>query len=191
MHAGKFLWLFLLFLMGSSLAGCGGTSAGTATEVKTGTISGKVTNKGGAAVEGALVELTAISSSECAAANDKSIIDPDDEQTQAEIELLKQCHTQFGERMSTDAKGYYKFLNVPAGQYTIWIHWNQYPVPDVPLDPIPSTGFFYRVLSVQKVGSARVDVSVHEETVGLYEIDVSIPTFTFSAEEDLKVNFKW
>ncbi len=183
--------LLFLFLLGFSLTACGGNSSNsTSNELKTGTISGKITGKNGL-VTGAYVQLSSIDGEDCAAANDKSITNIEDVQTQADIDRLKNCRRQFGDRIQTDEKGSYKFENVPAGKYTIWIHWDQRDIPSIKLATVPSTGFFFTTLAAVKVGNARLDVGMHEETLGLYEIDVNIPTFTFTAEEPLKVNFKW
>lgn len=178
------LTLALLWLV----AGCGAPNSIEAT--KTNSIEGLVNGKNGP-LAGAKVQLSTLVGDSCAAVNDKSIIDPNAAQTQTDIDTLKTCRKQFGDRSTTGEDGSYSLKNIPAGTYTLWIHWEQNSPPGVPLLPIPAAGYYFATLSVEKVGDARVEVGIHEQTSSIYEIDIYLPSFAFTAEAKMKIDFQW
>jgi len=180
-----FLGLALVLTSCASPAMPGG---GSTTPAGNGIIDGQVVGKDGP-VTGALVQLSSLTDDACAAANDRGL-DPDVGQSAADIELIQRCHDEFG-RIPTDENGRYRFEALPSGIYAIWIHWEQDEAPDVPLRGIPQPGYAFTTLSAESVGTYRVDVSMHEDTPGVYEIDVDIPSFDFSGEGELVIDFIW
>lgn len=180
-----------LVLVLASCASPQTTGSETIPPAGNGTIRGQVVGKGGP-VAGAFVQLNHLSDEACAAANDQGI---QEEawyvgQSDADIELLKDCRDQFG-RIQTDENGYYRFEGVPTGKFAIWIHWEQNEAPNVPLLAIPQPGYYFTTLSVEMVGTYRVDISMHEVSGGIYEIDVHIPAFDHPGEGELVIDFNW
>ena len=180
--------LLALALILTSCASPATPGGGPTKPAGNGIISGQVVGKDGP-VTGALVQLSSLTDDACAAANDQGL-DLDVGQSDADIELLKRCRDQFG-RVPTDENGHYRFEAVPPGKYAIWILWEQNKAPDVPLHGIPQPGYFFTTLSVEMVGTYRVDVSMHEDTPGVYEVDVAMPSFDFSGEGELVIDFNW
>ena len=153
-----------------------------------GIINGQVVGKAGP-VSGALVQLNYLTDESCAVANDHGL-DMNVGQSEADIEMLKQCHIEFG-RIPTDANGQYRFESVPPGYYAIWIHWEQNEAPNVPLRDIPPPGYYFTTLSAEIVGDHRIDVSMKEETHGVFEVDVHFHSIVFSGEGELVFDFNW
>lgn len=181
--------LFMVFiLIATGCASPSTSSGGVAIPTGNGTISGQVIGREGP-VSGALVQLSYLAGDDCAAASDKGL-DAQIGQSDADIELLKSCREQFN-RLPTDENGSYQFTSIPWGNYAIWIHWEQTTPPDVTLREIPQAGYSYVTLYTEMIGSSRVDVSMHEDTPDVYEVDVHMPSFTFSGEGETTIDFNW
>jgi hypothetical protein len=162
----------------------------SAPPAKTNTIRGQIIGPDGPVTDGT-VWLSKLTDEDCAARHDRVLRDPETLLSETEFREMRECISPQASA-TTDGEGRYIIENVPAGWYHLSFQWQQNEPPSMELAPIPEEpGYMAEEVAREWRGAQLFEVTVREDTPGIYLMAVGNSTFNFSADTELKIDFIW